>query len=281
MNNRLYLLIVSVIFFTSCSYIEQYINGYDSENIIASVGDKHLYKKDLEGIVPAGTNSTDSATIVDAYIKRWAAETLILENASNNISNQAEIDKMVEEYRRKLIIHYYQQNMVNQKIKQPTNEEVNAFYNENQELFILEEPIIKGALIKIPNNVKSDNIERKLKNLTENIEEIEKYALQYAQHYDLFIDTWRDISTISDLENVNIKINKPGIYEGTDSLYKTIISVTEYMDQGEIAPIEKAQKDVQFFFFNKQKMQYINNFEEEMYEYGIHQNQIIIRTNNK
>ena len=112
-QSKAILSILVIMLFTSCSYIEQYIKERESEGIIASIGDNHLYKEDIKSIVPQGTNSEDSTLIIDAYIRRWATNILILENAKRNVSNQAEINKMAEEYRRTLTIHYYKQEMVN------------------------------------------------------------------------------------------------------------------------------------------------------------------------
>ncbi len=264
---------VLCIAFTSCSYIEQYIKERESEGIIASIGDKKLYIEDIENLIPEGTNSTDSATIIDAYIRRWATDILILQNAERNISNQSEIDKMVENYRRTLTIHYYKQEMVNEKVKLPTDEETTLFYENNKQLFILEQPIIKGAIMKVPNNVKTDKIQRKFKDL-DNIAEIEKYALQYAKDYQLFTEYWRPIEEIIDIETSNLKINKSGYYEERDSLNITFINITEYIPQGEIAPIEMIKDEARTILYNQQKMEYLNNFNNDIYDYALKHNQI-------
>ena len=260
--------------FTSCSYIEQYIKEHDSEGIIATIGDNHLYIEDIKNLIPEGTNSDVSTAIVNAYIQRWATDILIYDNAIRNISNQSEINKMVEDYRRTLIIHYYKQEMVNDKVKIPTDEEVTLFYENNKNLFTLNEPIIKGALMKIPNNVKTDKIQRKFKNL-DNIEDIEKYALQYAKDYQLFTEYWRPLNEFIDIEK--IKINKTGYYEEKDSLILTLINVTEYMPQGEIAPLEMVMENARTTLHNQQKMEYLKNFGNDIYNHAIKYNQIQVK----
>lgn len=267
------LFIISIMLFTSCSYIEQYIKEHESEGVIASIGDKKLYKEDIENLVPNGTNPTDSATIVDTYIRRWATDILILQNAERNISNQSEINKMVENYRRTLTIHYYKQEMVNEKVKQPTDEETTQFYQQNQQLFTLQQPIIKGAIMKVPNNIKTDKIQRKFKNL-DNIAEIEKYALQYAKDYQLFTEHWRQIDEIINPETSNIKITKSGYYEERDTLNITLINITEYIPQGQIAPLEMIIEDARTMLYNQQKMEYLNNINNQIYDYALKHNQI-------
>lgn len=259
--------------FTSCSYIEQYIKEHESEGIIASIDNTHLYKEDIANILPPGTSSSDSIAIVDAYIHRWAANILIYDNAIRNVSNQAEINKMVEDYRRTLTIHYYKQEMVNEKVKIPTDKETIEFYETNKNLFLLKQPIAKGAFIKVPNNVKTDKIERKFKDLN-NIEDIEKYALQYAKDYQLFTEYWRPIDEIIDTKTSNLKINKPGYYEEKDSVNNTLINITEYINQGEVAPIEMIMEEVRTTLYNQQKMKYLDNFNNEIYDYAIKHNKI-------
>ena len=276
MNQKLFLLIIIISTFSSCSYIEQYIKERESEGIIASVGDNFLYKEDIEHIVPQGTSSSDSALIVEAYIQRWATNILTLKNAERNVSNQQEINKMVEEYRQRLMIHNYQQEMVSEKVKLPTEIEAKQFYESNKELFLLEDAVIKGAIIKVPNNIKTDNIQRKFKNLNENIADIEKYALQYAPDYVLFTEYWRVVGDVINAETSKLKINKIGYYEEKDSLHLMLINVTEYLPQGEVAPFEMIKEDVQTMLYNQHKMDYLNNFEKEMFEYGVRHNQIKI-----
>ena len=279
-QSKAILSILVIMLFTSCSYIEQYIKERESEGIIASIGDNHLYKEDIKSIVPQGTNSEDSTLIIDAYIRRWATNILILENAKRNVSNQAEINKMAEEYRRTLTIHYYKQEMVNEKVKVPTDEETAKFYETHKQLFLLEEPIVKGALMKIPNNVKSTQIERKFKNLTNNIADIEKYALQYAKDYVLFTEYWTPLNEIIDTKTSSLKITKPGYYEEKDSVNLLLLNITDYIQEGEIAPIEMVMEEVRSMLYDQEKMEYLKNFDNEIYDYAIKHNQIKIKTEN-
>lgn len=275
MKQKLFVLIINIVILTSCSYIEKQIEQYENDDIVAIVEDKYLYKDDINNLVPQGTNSTDSAAIIESYIQRWATNALMLKNAERNVSNQVEINKMVEDYRQRLIIHNYQQEMVNQKIDIPTDEEALEFYNTHKESFILEDVIVKGASITLPNNIKTDKIQNKFKKLNDNLEDIEKYALQYATDYVLFIENWMPINNVIDEKTINI--TKIGQYEHKDSLHTTFISITDYMNIGEIAPFEFIKEDVKHVLYDQQKMDYLNNFGKELYNYGIKHGQIKIK----
>ena len=134
--------------------------------------------------------------------------------------------------------------------------------------------------MKIPNNVKSTQIERKFKNLTNNIADIEKYALQYAKDYVLFTEYWKPLNEIIDTKTSSLKITKPGYYEEKDSVNLLLLNITDYIQEGEIAPIEMVMEEVRSMLYDQEKMEYLKNFDNEIYDYAIKHNQIKIKTEN-
>ena len=99
---------------------------------------------------------------------------------------------MVGEYRKSLVINSYQQRLMQERLQAPTEEEVNSFYHEHQQEFLLNDFVVKGLLIKIPNSApKQDQLKKQMRKMDNAaIEFIEKYSVQYAVSYDYFIDNW-------------------------------------------------------------------------------------------
>ena len=61
------------------------------------------------------------------------------DNARRNISNLDEINKLVEEYRKSLIIHEYEQALVSQRVNEKISEkELLAFYEKYKSQMILD-----------------------------------------------------------------------------------------------------------------------------------------------
>lgn len=57
----------------------------------------------------------------------------------------------MENYRRALIMHTYQEELVNQKLaNEISDEEISTYYEKNKELFHTEHPFVKGLFIKVP-----------------------------------------------------------------------------------------------------------------------------------
>ena len=151
-----------------------------------------LYQEDIEKILPEKLSDEDSIAFVENYKKKWAINVLLFEKADENIKSSEKIDKLTEEYRKELIINEYQQGLINQNLKNISQEESQDVYEKEKENFILDEPIIKGIYIKLPSN--APNQEQLAKWLTEindvSLEHIEKYCIKYASSYNIFMDSW-------------------------------------------------------------------------------------------
>ena len=74
-----------------------------------------------------------------------------VEKAQSNIPDNGEIEKLVENYRKALIMHTYQQALIHQRLSNEISEgELADYYEKNKELFRLERPLMQGLFIKVP-----------------------------------------------------------------------------------------------------------------------------------
>ena len=78
----------------------------------------------------------------------------------------------------------------------------------------------------------------------------------------------------------SLKITKPGYYEEKDSVNLLLLNITDYIQEGEIAPIEMVMEEVRSMLYDQEKMEYLKNFDNEIYDYAIKHNQIKIKTEN-
>ena len=118
---------------------------------LVEVDGNFLYKEDLMSVLPVGLSKDDSILFTEHYIRSWAEEILLYEKAANNIPDNVDVDKLVENYRKALIMHTYQQELISQKLTNDISEhEIAEYYGKNKELFKLESPLIKGLFIKVP-----------------------------------------------------------------------------------------------------------------------------------
>lgn len=72
---------------------------------------------------------------------------LLYDKAQSNIPNNGEIDKLVENYRKALIMHTYQQALIHQRLSEEISEQdLTEYYEKNQALFKVERPLMKGLI---------------------------------------------------------------------------------------------------------------------------------------
>lgn len=134
----LVLLLITLLCCGACK--EQY--DHKGKTALVEVDGNFLYKEDLMSVLPVGLSKDDSILFAEHYIRSWAEEILLYEKAANNIPDNVDVDKLVENYRKALIMHTYQQELINQKLTNDISEqEIADYYEKNKELFKLESVI--------------------------------------------------------------------------------------------------------------------------------------------
>jgi hypothetical protein len=244
---------------------------------LLEVEGKFLYLDQVQDIIPPNMNKEDSAQIATSFIKKWITDVLIYENAKRNITNKAEIDQLLEDYRKSLIIHQYQQKLIEQKLpKEPTEQEMMSFYEQFEDQFTLKENIIRGFFLVVPANAPKISSVRSWvqSGNTKSLESIEKYSIQNAISYDYFGNQWTAFSEI--LKKLPVQIEDPASYisrnrfiEVTDSTKYYFLRIESYRTIGNKEPFEMAKPKISNLIMNKLKAEFISNFEDEIYQDAI------------
>lgn len=268
-----WLLIVVVVFVASCSKE----SPDKTRTPLLEVEGKFLYLDQVEEIIPPNVNAEDSAEIASRFIRKWVTDVLLYENAKRNITNKAEIDKLLEEYRKSLIIHAYQQRLIEQRLpKQMDENEMLTFYEQYSSQLSLRENIIKGILLIVPNTApRLANVRSWVQSgNAQSLENIEKYSLQNAISYDYFANNWIPFSEI--LKKIPVTLEDPAsfissrkYFELSDSTRHYLLKIEDYRTVGQVEPFEMAKDKISNLLLNKSKIEFISNFEDEIYNDAI------------
>lgn len=264
------LFILSLIVFGSCKSKTPDV----ARKPYLEVEGKFLYADEIEQVIPPNVNDTDSVEIAQSYVRKWATDVLMYENAKRNITNKAEIDELVENYRKSLTIHQYQQRMIEQRLpKEPAEEDLKAFYNEYGQQLLLTENTLKGLLLVVPKNAqKMANVRGWVQSAnTKSLESIEKYSIRNAISYDYFGDKWLPLSEV--LKKIPLKIEDAAHFlsankfvETQDSTQHYFLRILSYRLSGQVEPYDMARKRISNILLNKQKADFISKFENEIYD---------------
>jgi len=250
---------------------------------LLEVEGKFLYLDQLDEVIPSNINAADSIQLADSYIKKWVTDILLYENAKRNVTDKAEIDKLLEDYKKSLIIHQYQQNLIQQRLRSnPSEEEMYAFYQKFSGQLLLKENLIKGMLLILPAGAPKVTDVRKWvqKGDVKSLELIEKYSLQHGLSYDYFADRWIPLSEISkqmpavQQESLTYALGTNKFFETSDSLKQYMLKIDSVKRVGELEPFETGKDKIAYLIMNKLKTEFITNFEDELYNDAV-QNGIV------
>ena len=281
MSGRLTILLFVIILAGACSQSREDIK----EEPVARVFEHYLYPSDLEKVIPSGTSPQDSMLLAKRYTETWVKEMLMQRKAEESLTEeQMDFRRQLEEYHRSLLIYTYRQKLLQQKLDTIISEdEINAYYQENSKNFVLTQNVLKGTFIKVPLSApRMDELRRwSWNNREEDLDQMEKYCITYAEKYEDFNDTWVDFSTIR--VQLPGTISDPVRYlssrhniEQSDSRFRYLVHISEYLTEGEVAPVEMVRTDIINIILNKRKLEFINDLEHRVYTEGVTKNQFEI-----
>lgn len=230
----------------SCRFFER----RETEDAAVQIGQAVLTRSEIEEVTSDASDQTDSLAKAEAFIRQWAEDVLFYEKAT--VNKDARLEQMIEQYRRDLYLHAYEERLVRQKMNHEVSDvEVQGFYDRHSDMFVLEEPLIKGLLLVVPNGTPDMTKLRKwLAKSSEEIENIEKYAYAYATGYELFTDEWLRADAIrqhipfSSVAELGQALKHKQLIEVTDTMQTYLLQVTDKRLVGEEMPIEYAEKEI-------------------------------------
>ncbi len=272
------LLIIVMVFCASCN--KQHDHG-GKKPLVEIEGD-FLYYEDLQAALPANLSKDDSLLFAEHYIRCWAEDILLNQKAASNIPNNAEIERLVSNYRNSLIIHAYQQELISQKLSKDISEqELTQFYEANKGLFKLDRPFIKGLFIKIPITAPRVNEVRTWykSNSQDALDQLDKYSFQHAVKYEYFRDNWLPLSEISDLLPQSALAleeqlaTTPNI-ELKDSLYYYFLSTSDFRGKGQEEPYEMAKTEAREMLINGKQLDFMKQVKDDLYRQALKRNKI-------
>ena len=276
------LLFWAMVLLSGCNYLQR----SSGETYAAKVDDKVFLLKDLRSQLPTGMTKPDSLARVNDILTRWVKKELLLKMAEENLDdNQKDLAKELDDYRNALLIHRYQQQLLNQKLDTVLTEaDIRHYYDIHPENFTLDYTIVKAVYVEIPQKVsKSDQIKRWMaENSSRSMSELESYSFQYASKFDHFNHEWVDFNTIlsripgvKDQPEQLLRSSKFHQFSDLNNYYFVLIN--DYILAGEKAPYDFVKDRIESLILNSRKMEFLQDLEKNIYEKGKRENRFVIK----
>ena len=242
---------------------------------VAEYNGKTITVEQIE-MLTAGLAPEDSSRIAQHYIRQWAIDLIEYDKAKDQTNKT--IEQLVEDYRRSLYLHEYEQKLIAQRMSRSVEDTlIQSFYNLHSDHLILSETILRGLLLVVPNEAPNLNdLRKKIQQpeTEENIEWIEKFAYQYAVGYELFLEEWRTMSEIIVLmpfekDNLDTELKKKRQIEVQDSVNTYLLQVTELSMKGDLKPLTYARKEIEDILLRQRQVEFLQNERNALYENAI------------
>jgi hypothetical protein len=265
----------------SCDYFKPTTDN----NAIARVNDNYLYADDLKGLISDETKKEDSVLIVNNYIKRWATQQLLIDQAEINLSQEklAAFEKLVMEYREELYTEAYKNVIVSRQLDSAISvSEYVEFYELNRENFRLNDELVKVRYIHLDEDYTGlSKTKEKFTRFNEiDKKELTELSIQFIDN-NLNDSVWVEkealLNVLPVLQSNNTQVlKKSNFAQLQDSLGVYLVKIEDVLGLKEIAPLSYIKPTIEQIILNKRKLELIKKLEKDITKDAIRNNKFEI-----
>lgn len=249
---------------------------------LAGIGNDFLYKEDVVQLLSSGKSVKDSAVFIKEYVEHWLEDMALYKRAKHNVASSKEVIRLIENYKKSLLLNLYQEKLVDQQLdKEITQEEIFSFYEANKMMFKMEEPMAKGLMLKVSKKApKLDAVRRWCKSVEpDDLEKLEKYSLTNALVYEYFYDAWKPLSILASKmsvteEELAKRAARKNMFELSDSAAIYFVNIEDYLPAGEIKPLDLAESEIKELLVNSRKAEFLQNVKRDIYDEAVRTGEI-------
>lgn len=250
-------------------------NEGSQEKLIASIGTDQLTESEYkESLIHADTKA-DSMAFAKKIIDDWMLETLLYQEALTKLEPQEmDVEKQVNDYKKQLINYIYETKLIENNLDTiVSDEEIQDYYNNNIDNFILKDNIVKVNYFKIP--IQSKEI-AKLKRLVyssaeKDKQQLEELCVQNAESYFLNDSSWllldgikRDIPAMKGPLEYNVVRGR--IVEFADAEAYYYLKIKDVKIKNSASPLSFEKTNIKTFIVNSRKIKLIQAYKQQLLE---------------
>ncbi|MDO9001481.1 MAG: hypothetical protein Q7W45_17070 [Bacteroidota bacterium] len=244
---------------------------------IAKAGTEVLSINDYKENYIAIESENDSTILARKSIENWAIESLFFQEAMMKLNpDEIDIDKQMEAYKKSLVNYIYQTKLIEANLDTNISKgEIEQYYNENEDNFILKENIVKVNYFKIP--IKAPGLEKIKKLLRsyayvpKDVEALKNLCVQNAENFFMNDSTWLYLEDIKKempklREQPDFNLGQGRIIEFTDDFYYYYLKIKEVKVKNGLSPLNFEKQNIKNFIINRKKTQLINDYKSQLLE---------------
>ncbi len=257
----------------SCQELPRVVDG---GRVVASMGAKSLTMGEVISAIPNDLTGIDSVAFVHVFAEKWIQRQVkIMEAERIFTSSVDEIESMVDAYRQALLTRKLDQYYIDSsKVLPFTDEDVEAYYKKNASNFKLDNDIVKGSILRIPLShsatsklttlMRSQSKDKRqdLISISEKFEDLE--LDQFGGKWVSYSDFVAQLPVVRGSSEQYMK--RKGVQSLKDDTHTYLFEINEYREEGEIAPLERAETAIRRVLTSEYHNDLIRRQEERLYK---------------
>jgi hypothetical protein len=265
-----------------------YFTGKVSDEKIAEVNGKILFKSDVDVIFPSGLSPDDSLQMLQTYVSNWVRKQLIAQVAEQYLNKeQKNVSMELEDYRLSLLIYRYEKMYMEQRLDTIVSErEIKAFYETSAKNFILAKPVARVIFIKVSEDIPQVKQIAQIYHSSQpdDREKLEQICATVAEKYTNFNEQWFDAEALANelpltagqIENEWDK----GYMQTSADGYAYFVHLYQTVAVGEQSPVDYERETISNIIRNKRKQELLKNLENSIYNDALNHNKLKLYINN-
>ncbi len=247
----------------------------DKGKQIAKVNTSVLYASDLKQISQNGLSKSDSSAFIQTFINKWAYNEIFYQQAINYLTEEElNVDKELEDYKKELLTYKFQTKLINEKLDtNVTLAQIEEYYNNNAQNFLLKNNIVKVLYVKTPVNIPNIDKLKKLcySNNPKDAEQLKSICIQYANNFFMNDNTWlmfddlkKEMNQLKEVPEYDIKNGK--IFEFTDASSFYFLKIIEVKSKNTLSPLNFEKINIKNMLINQRKEQLISLIKKDFFD---------------
>jgi hypothetical protein len=252
---------------------------------VARAYDRVLTLDEIKAIVPDQASDEDSLILAERYINDWLKEQVMLFNAERNLPEEKkQFERELENYRKTLLTYAYENLFVQQRLDTTiSDEEIEAYYEENKDIFSLKDYIVKTKFCVV-NEGMPRRKETRLRKLfqskdPEDLVKLEQFCVDYGAVYYVDIESWmylEDLLVEIPLEVYNIEsfLEDQPTTDFKHAGKHYFVSVIDHKMKDSVSPLDLVREEIRNLILNRRKKEILTQMRDDLYKDAVERGQV-------
>jgi hypothetical protein len=254
--------------------------------LLAEVFHYKLHFDDIKELLQDYETPEDSIQQVRSITEHWVRDRLLLVEAEKNFPKEANMDKLLEDYRQSLLRHFFERRVIEERLDTVITEvDLIQYYEENKQQHRLETGIFRGYYFKIKRpQSRSDRILQWWKLFpSKYYTEVLDYAAANAKTNWTDTTQWHELNMLiqlfpeGTLSEAAVRSKRSITREDRDFIY--LCFPLEVYQKNEIAPLSRIREQAARFIIHQRELELLDRIKKEIYDRDIQNERVNIYTN--